>query len=82
MVRADSNHSSISCDDRDAVSPTPIGPILCRARAIVDYTPSPYDKDALNFKVMNVLLLHNRASNYSKCRSKKFKTLPINNKTR
>ncbi|KAG8040057.1 hypothetical protein G9C98_001173 [Cotesia typhae] len=55
LVRADSNHSSISCDDRDAVSPTPIGPILCRARAIVDYTPSPYDKDALNFKKGDVI---------------------------
>ncbi|XP_044586528.1 uncharacterized protein LOC123266355 isoform X2 [Cotesia glomerata] len=61
LVRADSNHSSISCDDRDAVSPTPIGPILCRARAIVDYTPSPYDKDALNFKkgdVINVVQMN------------------------
>jgi len=51
LVRAGSNHSSISCEDRDAVSPTSIGPVLCRARALVDYTPSPYDKDALKFKV-------------------------------
>ncbi|KYN28233.1 SAM and SH3 domain-containing protein 1, partial [Trachymyrmex cornetzi] len=50
LVRAGSNHSSISCEDRDAVSPTSIGPVLCRARALVDYTPSPYDKDALKFK--------------------------------
>lgn len=51
LVRAGSNHSSISCEDRDAISPTSIGPVLCRARALVDYTPSPYDKDVLKFKV-------------------------------
>lgn len=51
LVRAGSNHSSISCEDRDAASPTAIGPVLCRARALVDYTPSPYDKEALKFKV-------------------------------
>nr|XP_034176699.1 uncharacterized protein LOC117602592 isoform X4 [Osmia lignaria] len=50
LVRAGSNHSSISCEDRDAVSPSSIGPVLCRARALVDYTPSPYDKEALKFK--------------------------------
>ncbi|XP_076389053.1 uncharacterized protein LOC100883627 isoform X3 [Megachile rotundata] len=50
LVRAGSNHSSISCEDRDAVSPSAIGPVLCRARALVDYTPSPYDKEALKFK--------------------------------
>ena len=27
------------------------GPFLGRARAVVDYTPSPYDRDALRFKV-------------------------------
>ncbi|OAD55830.1 SAM and SH3 domain-containing protein 1 [Eufriesea mexicana] len=51
LVRAGSNHSSISCEDRDAISPTSIGPVLCRARALVDYTPSPYDKEALKFKL-------------------------------
>ncbi|XP_011639566.1 uncharacterized protein LOC105428776 isoform X1 [Pogonomyrmex barbatus] len=55
LVRAGSNHSSISCEDRDAVSPTSIGPVLCRARALVDYTPSPYDKDALKFKKGDVI---------------------------
>ncbi|XP_025986370.1 SAM and SH3 domain-containing protein 1 isoform X3 [Solenopsis invicta] len=55
LVRAGSNHSSISCEDRDAVSPTSIGPVLCRARAMVDYTPSPYDKDALKFKKGDVI---------------------------
>ena len=51
LVRAGSNHSSISCEEREPVSPTTIGPVLCRAKALVDYTPSPYDKDALKFKV-------------------------------
>ncbi|XP_026828506.1 SAM and SH3 domain-containing protein 1 isoform X2 [Ooceraea biroi] len=55
LVRAGSNHSSISCEDRDAISPTSIGPVLCRARALVDYTPSPYDKDALKFKKGDVI---------------------------
>ena len=27
------------------------GPIIGKARALVDYTPSPYDRDALRFKV-------------------------------
>ncbi|EFN74353.1 Monocarboxylate transporter 10 [Camponotus floridanus] len=55
LVRAGSNHSSISCEDRDAISPTSIGPVLCRARALVDYTPSPYDKDVLKFKVREAI---------------------------
>ncbi|KAM0734707.1 SAM and SH3 domain-containing protein 1 [Formica fusca] len=55
LVRAGSNHSSISCEDRDAVSPTSIGPVLCRARALVDYTPSPYDKEALKFKKGDII---------------------------
>ncbi|XP_020708622.1 uncharacterized protein LOC105686971 isoform X4 [Athalia rosae] len=55
LVRAGSNHSSISCEERDAVSPSSIGPVLCRARALVDYTPSPYDKDALKFKKGDVI---------------------------
>ncbi|KAK2583248.1 hypothetical protein KPH14_009262 [Odynerus spinipes] len=55
LVRAGSNHSSISCEERDATSPTSIGPVLCRARALVDYTPSPYDKDALKFKKGDII---------------------------
>ncbi|XP_014608683.1 PREDICTED: uncharacterized protein LOC106789193 isoform X2 [Polistes canadensis] len=55
LVRAGSNHSSISCEERDAISPTTIGPVLCRARALVDYTPSPYDKDALKFKKGDII---------------------------
>ncbi|XP_067214353.1 SAM and SH3 domain-containing protein 1 isoform X6 [Linepithema humile] len=55
LVRAGSNHSSISCEDRDTISPTSIGPVLCRARALVDCTPNPYDKDALKFKKGDVI---------------------------
>ncbi len=29
------------------------GPFQGRARALVDYTPSPYDRDALKFKVQH-----------------------------
>lgn len=32
-------------------SPVECGKLLGRARALVDYTPSPYDKDGLAFKV-------------------------------
>lgn len=32
-------------------SPVECGTVLGRARALVDYTPSPYDKDGLAFKV-------------------------------
>jgi hypothetical protein len=54
---AGSNHSSLSAEDRDSspVSvPVPtaiIGPVIGKAQALVDYIPSPYDKDALKFKV-------------------------------
>ncbi|XP_050587097.1 SAM and SH3 domain-containing protein 1-like isoform X2 [Bombus affinis] len=77
LVRAGSNHSSISCEDRDAISPTSIGPVLCRARALVDYTPSPYDKEALKFKKGDIIdvvqmnksglwkgVLHNRIGHF------------------
>nr|XP_034176695.1 uncharacterized protein LOC117602592 isoform X1 [Osmia lignaria] len=77
LVRAGSNHSSISCEDRDAVSPSSIGPVLCRARALVDYTPSPYDKEALKFKKGDIIdvvqmnksglwkgVLHNRIGHF------------------
>lgn len=49
LVRAGSNHSSISTEDADT-SPTDAF-VVGRARALVDYTPSPYDKEALKFKV-------------------------------
>ncbi|XP_022919887.2 uncharacterized protein [Onthophagus taurus] len=48
LVRAGSNHSSISAEETDP-SPTELQ-IIGRARALVDYTPSPYDKEALKFK--------------------------------
>ena len=31
------------------------GPFIGRARALVDYTPSPYDRDALRFNVSQSL---------------------------
>lgn len=46
LVREGSNESSLSpMTGYDATF------IIGRARALVDYTPSPYDKDALKFKV-------------------------------
>lgn len=67
LVRIGSNHSSISYEEREATSPQRVqlqsaafnvhssgfesASILCRARALVDCTPSPYDKDALIYKV-------------------------------
>lgn len=60
LVRAGSNHSSISCEEREPgspqtsnITPNALGSVnvLCRGRAIVDCMPSPYDKDALAFKV-------------------------------
>lgn len=47
LVRSGSpNSSSLSADDRATIVP------ICRAKAIVDSTPFPYEKDALKFKVM------------------------------
>lgn len=54
LVRAGSNHSSISTEDADT-SPTDAF-VVGRAKALVDYTPSPYDKEALKFKVRRLLL--------------------------
>lgn len=54
LVRAGSNHSSISAED---LEPSPTNQIIGKARAIVDYVPSPYDKDALKFKVY-IFLYH------------------------
>jgi hypothetical protein len=48
LVRAGSNHSSISTEDAD---PSPTEQIVGRARALVDHIPSPYDKEALKYKV-------------------------------
>jgi hypothetical protein len=45
LVRPGSPNSSLSADDRATIVP------ICRAKAVVDATPNPYDKDALRFKV-------------------------------
>ncbi|XP_016845914.1 uncharacterized protein LOC100124271 isoform X2 [Nasonia vitripennis] len=71
LVRAGSNHSSISCEEREPgspqtsnITPNALGAVnvLCRARALVDCMPSPYDKDALAFKkgdIIDVLQMNN-----------------------
>ncbi|XP_058791088.1 uncharacterized protein LOC131664201 [Phymastichus coffea] len=78
LVRIGSNHSSISYEEREAISPqrAQLQPtafnlhsaglesmnILCRARALVDCMPSPYDKDALIYKkgdIIDVLQMNN-----------------------
>lgn len=45
LVRPGSPHSSLSAEDRTTMLP------ICRAIALVDSCPSPYDKEALRFKV-------------------------------
>nr|CAD7400033.1 unnamed protein product [Timema poppensis] len=50
LVPAGSNHSSLSAEDRDLSPGVPQTGVVGKARALVDYTPSPYDKDALKFK--------------------------------
>ncbi|CAH2004679.1 unnamed protein product [Acanthoscelides obtectus] len=52
LVRAGSNHSSISTEDAE---PSPTEQIVGRARALVDQVPSPYDKDALKFKAGDII---------------------------
>uniref|UniRef100_T1JIW4 SH3 domain-containing protein n=1 Tax=Strigamia maritima TaxID=126957 RepID=T1JIW4_STRMM len=47
LTTSSSNRSSTSVEEE--VAPYS-GPFIGRARALVDYTPSPYDKDALKFK--------------------------------
>ncbi|XP_068085600.1 uncharacterized protein [Anabrus simplex] len=54
LVPAGSNHSSLSAEDCDT-TPTLVGPPIGKARALVDYTPSPYDKDALRFKKGDII---------------------------
>ncbi|XP_022242403.1 uncharacterized protein LOC106460071 isoform X4 [Limulus polyphemus] len=55
-----SNRSSTSVGEDEG---TPyIGPFLGRARALTDYTPSPYDRDALAFKkgdIIDIIAKHN-----------------------
>lgn len=45
LVRSGSPNSSLSADDRATILP------ICRAKAIVDSSPFPYEKDALKFRV-------------------------------
>lgn len=46
LVRSGSPNSSLSADDgRSTIVP------ICRAKAVVDSAPFPYEKDALKFKV-------------------------------
>ncbi|XP_050293131.1 uncharacterized protein LOC126733777 isoform X2 [Anthonomus grandis grandis] len=52
LVRAGSNHSSISNED---VEPSPTEQIIGRAKALVDQIPSPYDKEALKFKAGDII---------------------------
>ncbi|KAJ9582774.1 hypothetical protein L9F63_022885, partial [Diploptera punctata] len=74
-----SNHSSLSAEDRGC-SPAGVAAteaVIGKARALVDYTPSPYDKDALRFKKGDVIdvtamnpsglwrgMLHNKIGNF------------------
>lgn len=55
MVRAGSNHSSLSAEENIELSPAGrsllVPQMLCRARALVDYVPNIYEKDALRYKV-------------------------------
>ncbi|XP_037961715.2 uncharacterized protein LOC105381380 isoform X3 [Plutella xylostella] len=54
LVRAGSNHSSLSAEENIELSPAGrslLAPqMLCRARTLVDYTPTIYEKDALRYK--------------------------------
>lgn len=68
LVPPSSNHSS-----EDSTSPSD-RPVIARARALVDYTPSPYDKDVLKFKVGLAVVYSKleirtslKAQIYSKC---------------
>lgn len=45
LVRPGSPHSSISAEDRSSLA------TICKAKALVDSLPNPYDKEALKFKV-------------------------------
>ena len=45
------NISATKIEHQNNLSSTYNGPIIGKARALVDYTPSPYDRDALRFKV-------------------------------
>ncbi|KAK6633926.1 hypothetical protein RUM44_004533 [Polyplax serrata] len=65
LMRETSGHSSLSAgDDRDNSSPIgpapqggtiPMGPVIARARALVDCSPSHYDREALRFKKGDII---------------------------
>ncbi|XP_055921333.1 uncharacterized protein LOC129952626 [Eupeodes corollae] len=49
LVRPGSPHSSISTEDRTSLAP------ICKAKALVDSLPNPYDKEALKFKKGDII---------------------------
>lgn len=49
-MRPGSPHSSISAEDRTSLA------TICKAKALVDSLPNPYDKEALKFKVSTLRL--------------------------
>ncbi|GBP97139.1 SAM and SH3 domain-containing protein 3 [Eumeta japonica] len=59
LVRAGSNHSSLSAEENIELSPAGrslLAPqMLCRARALVDYMPNIYEKDALRYKKGDII---------------------------
>lgn len=65
-MRETSGHSSLSAgDDREnssPIGPAPqggtiaVGPVIAKARALVDCSPSHYDREALRFKVYKFLV--------------------------
>ena len=66
LVREASGHSSLSAGEdgegSSPIGPAPqggniaVGPVIGKARALVDCTPSPYDREALKFRVSIFLL--------------------------
>ncbi|XP_062526005.1 uncharacterized protein LOC101747205 isoform X9 [Bombyx mori] len=59
LVRAGSNHSSLSAEENIELSPAGrsllVPQMLCRARALVDYLPNIYEKDALRYKKGDII---------------------------
>ncbi|XP_041970532.1 uncharacterized protein LOC121726947 isoform X4 [Aricia agestis] len=59
LVRAGSNHSSLSAEENIELSPAGrsllVPQMLCRARALIDYTPNIYEKDALRYKKGDII---------------------------
>ncbi|XP_073943200.1 uncharacterized protein isoform X9 [Choristoneura fumiferana] len=59
LVRAGSNHSSLSAEENIELSPAGrslLAPqMLCRARALVDFVPNIYEKDALKYKKGDII---------------------------